>query len=31
MRTQDMGHDESRLISWNVGFHLELAYSSSEC
>ena len=31
VRTQDMGHGESHLISWHVGFHLELAYSSLEC
>ena len=31
MRTRDLGHDESHLISWHVGFHLELAYSSLEC
>ena len=26
-----MGHDESHLISWHVGFQVELAYSSLEC
>ena len=31
MRTRDMGHDESHLISWDVGFHVELTYSSLEC
>ena len=31
MKTQDMGHDESYLISWHIGFHVELAYSSMEC
>ena len=31
MRTQDMGHGESHLIFWHVGFHLEFAYSSLEC
>ena len=28
VRTRDIGHDESHLISWHVGFHVELAYSS---
>ena len=31
VRTQDMGHGKSHLISWYVGFHLELTYSSLEC
>ena len=26
-----MGHDESHLVSWHVGFHVELSYSSLEC
>ena len=26
-----MGHDESHLVSWHVGFHVELTYSSLEC
>ena len=31
MRTRDIGYVESHFISWHVGFHLELTYSSLEC
>ena len=31
VRTRDMEHDESHLVSWHVGFHVEMTYSSLEC